>query len=170
MLSLLKSLFFGWWLLFDRLPTRKALNHRDILVNSHDLACIFCFHCDEDCVHLFFHCSFSKRVWDAVFTWVGKRLPLPGGALGWNHFSLYGKLFRNRKGARTSHLIWLATTWNLWKLRNDMIFKGVIPNATKIVEDIKSYFWLRFCGHFAHNDCISLSDWCHDPMCFIIRS
>jgi hypothetical protein len=103
-----KVSFFGWRLLFDRLPTRKALNHRGILVNSHDLSCIFCFRCVEDCAHLFFHCPFSKRVWDAVFTWVGKCLP--GGVDGWNHFSLYGNLFKNRKGERTSHLIWMATT------------------------------------------------------------
>jgi hypothetical protein len=37
-----------------------------------------------------------------------------------------------------------------------MIFKGVIPNATKIVEDIKSDSWLWFCGRFANNDYISL--------------
>jgi hypothetical protein len=40
-----KVSFFRWRLLFDRLPTRKALNHRGILVNSHDLSCIFCFRC-----------------------------------------------------------------------------------------------------------------------------
>jgi hypothetical protein len=64
----------------------------------------------------------------------------PEGVEGWNHFSLYGNLFKNKKGGHTNHLIWLATTWNIWKLRNNVIFNGVIPKASSLVEDIKT-FW-----------------------------
>jgi hypothetical protein len=110
-----------------------------ILINSHDLPCIFCFRCVEDSAHIFFHCPFSKEVWDAMFFWVGKSLP--EGVDGWNHFSLYCNLFKNSKGVRISHLIWLSTTWNIWKLRNDVVFNGVIPKASTLVEDIKSFFF-----------------------------
>jgi hypothetical protein len=39
---------FGWRLLLNRLPTRAALNRRCILLNPHDLYCVFCFQYVED--------------------------------------------------------------------------------------------------------------------------
>jgi hypothetical protein len=61
--------------LLEKLPTRPALNHRGILPNPHDLSCIFCFLHIEDCSNLFFPCSFSKSVWEALYKWLGKSLP-----------------------------------------------------------------------------------------------
>jgi hypothetical protein len=72
---------FGWRLLLQRLPTRAALNCSGVLLNSHNLTCIFCFLNIEDSAHLFL-CSFSKGVWEAVSRWIGKRIPT--GVEGWN--------------------------------------------------------------------------------------
>jgi hypothetical protein len=66
---------FGWRLLLNRLSTRLGLNRRCILLNSHDLPCVFCFLNIEDNAHLFFFCPFSKGVWNAVFSWLGKDFP-----------------------------------------------------------------------------------------------
>jgi hypothetical protein len=159
---------FGWRLLLQRLPTREALHHRGILNNTNDLSCVFCLQHIEDCAHLFFHCSFSMVVWEAVFNWIGKRVITD--TVGWNHFSLFGTLFNYQKGGRTNHLLWLATTWNIWNLRNNVVFKGVIPNASTLLNDIKSFSWRWFSGRLAHNSCISFPDWCQDPMSFILYS
>ncbi|MCH91156.1 putative ribonuclease H protein, partial [Trifolium medium] len=75
---------FGWRLLLEKLPTRVALNRRGILLNPHDLPCIFYFRASEDCSHLFFHCSFVTRVWEAVYRWVGQ--DVSSNMEGWNHF------------------------------------------------------------------------------------
>jgi hypothetical protein len=159
---------FGWRLLLQRLPTREALHHRGILNNTHDLSCVFCPQHIEDCAHIFYHCSFSKAVWEAVFNWIGKSVITDTD--GWNHFSLFGTLFNFQKGGRTNHLLWLATTWNIWNLRNNVVFKGVIPNASTLLNDIKSFLWRWFSGRFARNSCIPFSDWCQDPMSFILNS
>jgi hypothetical protein len=143
-------------------------NYRGILNNPHDLPCVFYFHHIEDCVHLFYCCSFSKGVWEVVFNWVGKRLSMD--AVSWNHFSLFGTLFNFQKGGRINHLLWLATTWNIWKLRNQVVFNGVTRNAFLLLDDIKSFSWLWFSGRFARNFCISFSDWCQNPMSFILSS
>jgi hypothetical protein len=54
-----KALIFGWRFLLDKLPTRSTLHYRGILLNPHDVPCIFCFINNEDRDHLFFSCSFS---------------------------------------------------------------------------------------------------------------
>jgi hypothetical protein len=79
-----KALVFGWRFLLDRLPTRSALHHRGILRNTHDLPCVFCSLFTEDSGHLFLSCSFSKGVWAAIFSWVGKAAITDAG--GWEHF------------------------------------------------------------------------------------
>jgi hypothetical protein len=98
-----KVAVFGWRLLQGRLPTKSALQYKGILLNPHDLPCAFCVLSPEDCTHLFFHCLFTKRVWEAVFRWIGKSLPV--NATYWQHFSLFGAMFNLKKGTSFSHLI-----------------------------------------------------------------
>lgn len=38
-----KIKLFGWRLFLNILPSRDQFNRRGILVNSHDLPCVFCF-------------------------------------------------------------------------------------------------------------------------------
>jgi hypothetical protein len=165
-----KVLVFGWRLLLERLPTRGALHHRGILSNTHDPSCVFCLQHIEDCEHLFFSCAFTKSVWDEVFLWIGKSIASEGPVYGLNHFSLFGTLFRYPKGGRVNHLIWLATTWCVWNLRNQVVFNGATPSATSLLVDIKTFSWLWFSGRYARNSCISVSNWCQEPMNSILST
>ncbi|KAK2384525.1 hypothetical protein QL285_071861 [Trifolium repens] len=137
---------FGRRLLLNRLPTRTALNRRGILLNLHDLYCVFCFQHVEDCAHLFFHCLFSNRVWFAVFKWLGKSLPT--SIDGSNHFLLFGDMCKSKDDRRVRHLIWLATTWNIWKHRNNVIFNCVISDASVLLEEIKVTSWVWFINRY----------------------
>jgi hypothetical protein len=89
MLSLLKSLFLGGAYYSTDFPRAKLLTIEASWSTPTTWLVFFAFAVMRIVPTYFFHCSFSKRVWDAVFTWVGKRLP--GGAVGWNHFSLYAE-------------------------------------------------------------------------------
>jgi hypothetical protein len=162
-----KILVFGWRFLIDRLPTRSALNHRGILHNPNDLSCAFCSQHVEDIGHIFFSCHFSTSIWSAISNWIGKTLP--SGVDYCTHFLLFGKLFCLKKGGgRVSRLIWLATTWNIWKLCNEVIFNGVIPDTTTLVNNIKIVSWLWFSGRFGRKANLSFLNWCIDPLgCFI---
>jgi hypothetical protein len=92
---------------------------------------------------------------------------LPTNLEGRNHFSSFGELVKTKKGARVSHLIWLATTWNLWKLRNNVLFNGALPDASSLVDDIKDFSWVWFKGRCGRNCCILFSSWCIDHLaCF----
>jgi hypothetical protein len=42
-----------------------------------------------------------------------------------------------KKGKHVRHLIWLTITWCIWKLVNNVIFNGILLNASKLADDIK---------------------------------
>jgi hypothetical protein len=156
---------FGWRLLLQKLPMRAALNHRGVLINPHDLPCVFCFQVSEDCSHLFFHCHFSMCIWENVFSWMGYHGI--SSLEGWNHFNSFGNTVKSKNSSRVSHLIWLATTWCLWKHRNDVIFNGVVPNVPSLLDNIKAHSWNWFSGRSGRQSLLSFSDWCEHPIaCF----
>jgi hypothetical protein len=102
-------------------------------------------------------------VWEAVFHWLGRRIS--------TYFLSFGNLFKSKKGGRINHLIWLATYWNNWKHRNNVIlFNGITPNASTLLEDIKIFSWLWFSGRHARNSSIPFSNWCNNPLSFIFNS
>jgi hypothetical protein len=111
---------FGWRLLLNRLPTRATLHHCGILTNHHELSCIFCLQQTKDEKHIFFSCPFSKEVWNKILSWLGTSLQT--GVQGRDHFLLFGDLFKMKDKGRVRYLVWLATTWNIWNLRNKVIF------------------------------------------------
>ncbi|XP_045802786.1 uncharacterized protein LOC123896448 [Trifolium pratense] len=81
-------------------------------------------------------------------SWIGKSII--AGVDGWNHFKLFGEMVKMKNSERISHLIWLATTWNIWKLRNNMIFHGAILNASSLLDDIKAFSWAWVNGRYGH--------------------
>ncbi|CAJ2651419.1 unnamed protein product [Trifolium pratense] len=159
---------FGWRLLLNRLPTRAALHHRGILTNHHELSCVFCFQQAEDENHLFFSCPFSKGVWNKVLSWLGTSLQT--GVEGRDHFLLFGDLFKMKDKGRVRYLVWLATTWNIWNLRNKVIFKGNIPDVSSLLETIKLHSWLWFTSRYRHRSCTPFPFWCLNPMSCILST
>ncbi|CAJ2634841.1 unnamed protein product [Trifolium pratense] len=157
-----KIIVFGWRLLLNRLPTRMALHRRGVLSNPFELSCVLCLRHREDEAHLFFSCYFSKVVWCKVFKWLGLLTTLD--AEGIDHFLLFGELFKVKDKGRVRHLVWLATTWNLWKLRNKVIFKGEIPDISALLDSIKLFSWIWFNNRFGRNACCPFSSWCLDPI------
>jgi hypothetical protein len=58
------------------------------------------------------------------------------------HFCSFGDLFNVKDKGRIRYLVWLATTWNFWKTRNNVIFNGGIPDVLALLEDIKLNSWV----------------------------
>ncbi|CAJ2639614.1 uncharacterized protein LOC123915271 [Trifolium pratense] len=139
-----------------------ALHRRGILTNPSELSCVFCFRHREDGAHLFFSCYFSIEVWRNVLKWIG--LSTPMDVEGIDHFLLFGELFKVKDKGRVRHLVWLATTWNLWKMRNNVIFQGVIPDSSALLDSIKLSSWIWFNGRYGRNVFCPLSNWCLDPI------
>ncbi|XP_045791643.1 uncharacterized protein LOC123886361 [Trifolium pratense] len=153
---------FGWRLLIEKLPTRAALAYRGILTNSHDLSCVFCFKELEDCKHLFFNCNLMQQVWKSIYQWVG--CAYHHYEEGWKHFNFFGDIVKSKKGSKVKHLIWLATTWCTWRVRNNIIFRGTIFDRNQLVDQIKFISWFWFIGRSGRDCSYSYYDWCVNPV------
>lgn len=68
-----KIKFFGWRLLFNKLPTKKELASIRVLNGSSQTACIFCNGLKESALHVFVECDFVLQVQDMVAVWFGAK-------------------------------------------------------------------------------------------------
>jgi hypothetical protein len=84
------------------------------------------------------------------------------GVEGRNHFLIFSDLFKVKDKGCVCHLVWLATTWNIWKLGNNVILNGVTPDASSILDEIKLTSWMWFTSRYGRKACIPYSSWCYD--------
>jgi hypothetical protein len=80
----------------------------------------------EDIDHLFFTCDFSINVWKSVFRWLKVDVIIFLGEM--EHFNVFGSMIKRKKNLKVRH--WLATTWNIWCLRNNIVLRGKLPNVS----------------------------------------
>jgi hypothetical protein len=111
-----KHKFFAWLILHDRINTKDMLRRRHWQVTS-DHGCVLCSaDALEDWSHLFFECNFSVRVWIYLqVNWTSGSGP--------EMLKNTKKIF---KGPCFVEIIILAC-WNIWKQRNNKIFKNIQP-------------------------------------------
>ncbi|CAI8608184.1 unnamed protein product [Vicia faba] len=104
-------------------------------------------------------------VWNKVASWLGVLMVNLMGVvenLLWFRNSLVGKV-RSRKKL----LIWLATCWALWSMRNVILFKSVIFNVGEVVDKIKLFSWLWNVIGLKSKVCCSFYLWSRSPLDFL---
>jgi len=116
----------------------------------------------ETANHLFIGCDIFGFVWYLIYQWLDISLVFSGSI--YEHFVQFTNLAgMSRSTHSTFMVIWLACTWEIWKDRNDHIFKNAITNPFNIVEKVKLIFFvwlssskvpLSFCFH----------DWWRHPL------
>jgi hypothetical protein len=125
-----KVSIFGWMLLLEKLPTKEALYNKGIITNTHERCCVFCFKEVEDTHHIFFTCTVPSLIWSKVFRWMRVN-PISFVVIS-NHFTLFGGLLKGSHYKKFRYLIWLITTWSIWRKRNNIIFRGEFVNISSI--------------------------------------
>jgi hypothetical protein len=65
-----KVISFVWQLLQDRIPTKKNLVIRKVIVDGADSVCSLCGLESETSEHLFLYCNFATKVWMEIFSWL----------------------------------------------------------------------------------------------------
>jgi len=139
----LKVVLIAWRLFRDRLPTKDNLLRRGVIPFDSWL-CVAGCNSVETSTHLFLHCSTFGMVWQFLLRWLGFSTTLPLGVVDhFNQFSFDGGNVKAR-GA-ILQVIWFATTWEIWKERNNMVFNGKDSSIPQVVDKIKSlaYKWLK---------------------------
>jgi hypothetical protein len=104
-----KVIAFSWQLLYDRVPTRRNLESRGLMLVDTPWECLGCVGKVETSLHLFLHCPCAMRVWCEVFKWIGVQIVIPPSL----HMllELIRGAARNTKLRNCYMLIWHTTLW-----------------------------------------------------------
>ena len=113
--ALPKLRVFVWLLMIDRLNTRDLMLRKSWHLDSGP-NCILCQQDSlEDRDHLFFGCSFAAACWEYLHIAWDMALPITERfTTARSNFA--GSFFME---------IFACAAWNIWKLRNDFIFRGL---------------------------------------------
>jgi hypothetical protein len=115
---MMRTKFFAWLLLNDRVNTRDMLirTHWNVTNDNH---CVLCpSRSYEDRLHLFFNCNFSQRVWIYL-------------QIDWSQAQdIQAAAFAARKdfGKPFFMEVVIIALWNIWKQRNGKIFRNERPS------------------------------------------
>jgi hypothetical protein len=114
----LKTKFFGWLLLNDRLNTRDMLQRRNWHVTD-ETHCVLCpARIYEDRLHLFFQCNFSQRIWCYL-------------QIDWSlsqDLQTAASMARADFGKPFFMEVVIIACWNIWKQRNENFFEAQTPS------------------------------------------
>ncbi|XP_058783739.1 uncharacterized protein LOC131658465 [Vicia villosa] len=160
-----KVKIFGWRLLQDRLATREQLVKRGILENDERCFCVFGCSQEGDIRHLFLDCDVARRVWEKVANWLGLDQGYAGDCCSYlkQMVERMSKLCSVRRAA----VIWMCTSWCIWKQRNDVIFENGVRDIDEIFHNVQMYswWWLNI-GNKQKVFC-SFYEWRHSPINFM---
>jgi hypothetical protein len=160
-----KGSVFGWRLVLEKLPTKEALFNKGIITSNFERCCVFCSIEEEDIRHVFFKCHMIHQVWEYIFKWM--RVSFIDFSSVTDHFLSFGSIIRGKNSKKLRHILWLATTWCIWRTRNNILFRGDHINFNSLVNQIVYIAWLWFIGRLRRNVDFSFSDWCNNPLdCF----
>jgi hypothetical protein len=134
-----KVIAFSWQLLYDRIPTTLNLDYQGIIPPDAFRDCVACVGRLESSCHLFLHCPFAMRVWYDIFRWLGLIIVIP--PLVALLFEMVRGAGRNKKLRQGLLMIWHATIWSIWKVRNSVIFANGVLDPSVLVDEVKVLSW-----------------------------
>ncbi|XP_057432167.1 uncharacterized protein LOC130724918 [Lotus japonicus] len=134
---------FIWRVLLGTLLTRDNLVKRHVINPGVEALCPFCNLVEETCSHLLFSCPVSLQIWYDCYAWLGistSQIPTPR-----DHLLQFSSIGLSRDKKLGEIVIWMATTWLIWLLRNRVIFQAGEIDVTNILEliQVKVWQWLR---------------------------
>ncbi|KAL6194501.1 hypothetical protein ACLB2K_035585 [Fragaria x ananassa] len=118
-----KIKFFRWLMLRGRLKTQDRLSRFGIV---QDNSCPLCNEDNETMDHLFGYCKYAKEIWQA-----SNMMP----PLNWEEgfFRVIHEWFVENPFDNVCFTKLITICWQIWKARNEVIFKGKNLNAGNIV-------------------------------------
>ena len=101
--------------------------------------CVMCEKDEETIDHLLIHCKCAKMLWDLFLSIVGISWVFPHSVL---HTLL---AWQGAAVGKKSKKIWLAAPlclfWNLWGVRNRLVFENEVYSSQRIKVNFVSNLW-----------------------------
>jgi hypothetical protein len=155
-----KVVAFAWKALLNRIPTKVNLAHRNVLGPDESSICVLCHTREESTSHLI-HCEMASAVWLKLMRWLDRVFVSPPNLFVYWACWLGGE--RNINVVRGIKVIWLATIWTLWKIRNDRVFNDSTSEVDIVVEEVKVLAWRWVLSRMSIPVCLFF-EWCWDPI------
>ena len=157
-----KALITAWRVILDRLPTTANLIRRGVPVVSS--VCVMCNQLQETSQHLFLDCVVTQRVWYGCYRWIG----IVGAQSNEirNHLENFYLIHLSNEQNQVWRGVWVVIIRSIWEQRNQVVFKGGVPDAKEILQkaQLLSWLWLKY---KATGFVYAFSDWILNPnQCF----
>jgi hypothetical protein len=164
-----KVIAFSWQLLYDRTPTRFNLGVRGIILAEKPWECVGCVGNVETSNHLFLHYPCAMKIWGEIFNWLGLQIIIPPSIP--SLFEVIRGSTRNTKIRKGFLMIWHATLWAIWKVRNNAILSSGTFLPQEIVDDIKVLSWKWSLGGLKILPCLFYEwSWGRLPLALMLGS
>ncbi|XP_071705224.1 uncharacterized protein [Rutidosis leptorrhynchoides] len=137
-----KVAIFLWLVIQGGVPVKEFLSYKHCLRDGSDDKCGWCLEHAESIDHLLLHCSWTFKLWEALFNWWNISWVMPSSmvkfALDWH----YGM---GVKASKFWSLIGPASLWTIWIARNEVVFNGRYSCWASVVNriKIKVFQWLE---------------------------
>jgi len=98
---------------------------------------------EESSQHLFLNCVFAQRVWSRCYRWIGIFGAQNRGIK--NHLENFHLIHLSNKQNQVWLGLWATTISCIWKQRNLVVFKEVVPDTDEVFQNaqLKSWLWLK---------------------------
>jgi len=139
---------FAWLVLVDRLNTRVMLRRRNFNLQT-GVNCELCSSgVEEDADHLLFACPFAARCWHKL-------------QIQWDlSLDIHSRIVQAKNSSSYSFFmeLLLIAAWEIWKLRNSVIFEGARPTFHLWTVRFKEQVQLQLLP-FKHDRAVSVRVW-----------
>jgi hypothetical protein len=131
-----KVKFFAWLATQNRIWTADRLQKR----GWHNCdRCPLCKQTLETIDHLFIHCRFSIRLWDAISGWIGIPTIHPRQWTGLSIFAWWKMMVGGTSPDRkVISSLTLLVTWEIWNERNARVFRNKQAPLHVVLDRVKS--------------------------------
>lgn len=151
---------FMWKLAKNKVATRSNLKHRNINKAELDHLCPMCHLEEEDNNHLLFACSFSQKIWQNCYNWIGVQLAQHCEPI--QYFHMHTCYWLGKSKTIIWRVMWCAMVWSIWCHKNKIIFEGVELDFDDTMEHIRLREW-SWLATKVNNFSYSFYEWYMNP-------
>ena len=151
-----------WRVIENKITTKVNLERRGIVVESN--LCFLCGVKEESTSHLCFGCRVSWLVWNLCYAWLG--VSLVNLLTVVSHFTQFNLLDVSKFVNLVTGNISIAMVCEIWRHRNNCIFKGGVIDHSKIfsLAQLKVWSWISVKVSLVD---FSFSDWCLESLVYM---
>ncbi|KAL8502025.1 hypothetical protein ACS0TY_021235 [Phlomoides rotata] len=125
-----KYSFVGWLILHKKLSTKDRLSFLNI-----DPWCCHCINRHEDLSHVYWRCSFNRKIWKRIKDWTSWGSNIKSPAYTLKEIKRDRSLGPIERKGRT--LCLMTTLHHIWRVRNESIFDAKRYSTDEVVRRIK---------------------------------